>query len=69
MSTPPTNPGANDPWATGGRESYSPQSPYVDPKLRKKKSGSGVFGQILRWMLFLAMLGYAYHYYTTKLQP
>ena len=68
MTTDPSQ-GTKDPWATGGRESYSPQPHYVDPNLRAKKSGSGVFGQILRWILFFAILGYAYHYYTTHLQP
>jgi hypothetical protein len=69
MPTPPTNPGTNDPWATGGRESYSHESHYVDPKLRANKSSSVIFCQILRCVLFFAILAYGYHYYTTKLQP
>ena len=65
----PQNPHPNDPWASTGREAYSHGERYVDPRARAKKSDSGIFGKIIRWILFFAMLVYAYHYFTSHLQP
>ena len=64
----PQNPHPNDPWATTGREAYSPEARYVDRQIRLKKANPRILGQMIRWLLFLALVAFVYRYFTGKLQ-